>query len=158
MSPSESIEFEFPAAIRQSLGDIIIAWSRVEKLIAELLTFLLKADPGSMYVLNQDVASSTQIKWIRVLAEQNFDPTGLGQLNDLLIRIDAARAERNAYVHGVWGPGPTEGTAIVQTIKLDRAEVIKTELVTAPDLDELFSDIETMSNELFVNLNVLGVM
>ena len=140
------------------MGDIVIAWSRVEGLIAELLTFLLKADPGSMYVLNQDVASSTQIKWIRTLAEQNFHPTALEQLNALLVRIDAARGERNAYVHGVWGPGPTEGTAIVQTVKLDRAEVIKAELVTPPDLNELFSDIETMSDELYANLNALGVL
>lgn len=158
MSPSESIKFEFPAEIRQTLGDIVIAWSRVEGLIAELLTFLLKADPGSMYVLNQDIASSTQIKWIRVLAQQNFHPAALEQLNDLLSRLDVARGERNAYVHGLWGPGPTEGTAMVQTIKLDRTEVIKMELVTVSDLNELFSDIEAMSDELYANLNTLGAV
>lgn len=158
MSDSENIKFEFPAEIRQTLGDIVIAWSRIEGLIAELLTFLLKADTASMYVLNQDIASGTQIKWIRVLAEKNFHDEGLTQLNDLLGRIDGARSERNAYVHGLWAPGPTEGTACIQTVKLDRTEIIKTELVTVSDLNELFRDIEAMSDELYLNLNALGVL
>ena len=56
-------EHPVPAGIRQSLGEVVIEWGRVEAIIAEFLSYLLQADPGAMYVLNQEVGSGTQIKW-----------------------------------------------------------------------------------------------
>jgi hypothetical protein len=154
----ESRKFELPSDIRLALGDIVMAWSRVEALIAEFLSFLLKADHGAMYVLNQDIASGTQMKWVKTLAADRFThPNTQANLKILFDRIDGARGERNAYIHGVWAPGLEPGTARVQTVKLDRAEVIREDLVTAPDLNDLFSDIESVSDELYAVLKKLGV-
>ena len=69
-------------------------------------------------------------------------------LNALFTRIDEARGERNSLVHGVWGPSSEKGAATVQTIKLDRNEIIRTELVTVRDLDELFKEITSIADEL----------
>lgn len=158
MGSSESIKFELHRDIRLALGDIVIAWSRVEALIAELLSFLLKADPGSMYVLNQDIASGTQMKWVKILVQDRFtNQNTRDNLKILFDRIDTARGERNAYVHGIWTPGSESGAACVQTIKMDRSEIVREELVTAPDLNDLFSEIEAVSDELYAVLKALGV-
>lgn len=141
--------FTVPADISRALGNVVIAWARIEALLAEFLSFLLQANPGHMYVLNQDVASATQLKWIRVLSDGRFTHEGTrSNLKILFDRIDAARSERNGYVHGMWSPGPEPDTAMVQTVKLDRAEIIRSELVTRSDLDDLFRDIASMGDEL----------
>jgi hypothetical protein len=151
--------FNLPIEIRAALGDIIIVWSRTEALIAEFLSFLLKADQGAMYVLNQDIASGTQMKWVKLLAADKFTNANTqANLQILFARIDAARGERNAYVHGVWAPGPSRDTACVQTIKMDRAERIRDELVTAPDLHDLLSEIESIGDELAAILKALKVI
>lgn len=80
---------------------------------------------------------------------------GLAALFD---RIDKVRGERNVYIHGVWGPGPTEGTAVVQTVKLDRTEWVRTELVTGADLKEVFEDIKSVSDELSMIAKDLGFL
>jgi hypothetical protein len=154
----EDKPFALPAEITQGLGEIVIAWSRVEALLAEFLSYLLQADPGSMYVLNQDIAGSTQLKWIRTLAQKFTNENTQKGLATLFDRIDKVRGERNVYIHGVWGPGPEEGTAIVQTVKLDRAEWVRTELVTGPDLKEVFEDIKSVSDELSVIAKQLGFL
>jgi len=149
--------FELPAIITQGVGEIVIAWARVESLLAEFLSFLLQADHGSMYVLNQDVASSTQLKWIRTIADSRFTNHATQKnLNILFDRIDKIRGERNVYIHGLWGPGPEPGTAIVQTVKLDRAEWIRTELVTVADLKEVINDIRSIDDELYTLGKTLG--
>ena len=85
-------------------------WARVESLLAEFLSYLLMANSGYMYVLNQDVASSTQLKWIRTLVEARVTNTNTKEgLTALFERIDAVRQERNAYIHGVWGPSSEAG-------------------------------------------------
>jgi hypothetical protein len=144
-----SVSFSLPPTIRQSLGDVAIASARIDALLAEFLSYLLQADPGSMYVLNQDIASGTQLKWIRTLASGRFtNENTLTNLAVLFDRIATTKAERNALVHGVWSPGPEPGTAIVQTVKMDRAEWIREELVTSADLDDLFRDLESIGDEL----------
>lgn len=148
-----------PAGIRQSLGAVVMEWARVEALVGEFLSYLLKADPGAMYVLNQEVGCGTQIKWIRVLAYDRFtNDNTRANLKILFDRLDAARGERNAYVHGIWIDGPEPNTAIVQTVKVDRAEMIRDELVTVSDLDDLFSEIRSVALELHQISEALGFL
>jgi hypothetical protein len=149
--------FTLPPEITQGLGEIVIAWARVEALLAEFLSFLLEADPGSMYVLNQDISSSTQLKWIRTLAGMRFaDENTVSNLAILFDRIDSVRGERNTYVHGVWGTSTEPSAATVQTVKLDRAELVRTELVTGPDLSDVFNEIKAVSAELHMVGKKLG--
>jgi hypothetical protein len=149
--------FRVPPDISQSLGEVIVAFSRVEALLAEFLSFLLEANPGFMYVLNQDVASSTQIKWIRALCEARFtDQTTLENLKKLFTDIDGVRIERNTYVHGVWSPGSLPGTFCVQTVKFGRDEIIHQSVVTSPDLDDLCNEITRVADELHMVGKKLG--
>jgi hypothetical protein len=133
----------------EGLGRVVINWSAAEAYLAEFLSFLLKADSGAMYVLNQTVASSTQLSWIRTLAKDRFsDPELLGRLDDLFERIDAAREDRNAYVHGVWGTDSEPETALVQTVRLNRTAIVELELVTRADLDDLADRLAEIVGEL----------
>jgi hypothetical protein len=149
-----------PSAIRQSLADVIIEWAKVEAMMAEFLSYLLNADAGAMYVLNQDVSSATQLKWIRALAADKFtDPNTQANLKILFDRIDVARVERNGYVHGVWSEGNSEdldSTAFVQTVKLDRVEMVRSELVTRADLNDLFREVQSIRIELDTLADKLG--
>lgn len=144
-----SMPFHLPPTISQSLGDVVMASSRIDALLAEFLSFLIKANPGYMYVLNQDIAGGTQLKWIRILVDARItNENTLKGLKLLFGRIDIARRERNTYVHGVWGPSSQPMAATIQTVKLDRAEIVLTELVTRPDLDELFDELTSIADEL----------
>jgi hypothetical protein len=135
------------------LATITIGWAVLEARLAEFLSYLLKADPGSMYVINQSAGSETQLRWIRTLSEGFTNENTRAGLDALFKRIDDARMRRNALVHGVWRTGDDKTTAIVQTIRLTRREWVVDELVTRADLDELIADIEEASTEL----NQIGI-
>jgi hypothetical protein len=135
------------------IGRVSVRWSFVEALEGEFLSHLLAADPGGMYVITQNVAGSTITGWLRVLCKMRYThATSLDRLNDLFNRIDEARGERNSYIHGLWQNGPDSGACVVQTVRWDRAEVVKQEVVTLADLDDLIGRI----NEIFLELAQLG--
>lgn len=72
-----------------------------------------------------------------------------------LQRADA-RAERNTYVHGVWASGVELGTAVVQTFRWNRSEIIKHEITTAADIHELARHIDDLITELHMIGGKLG--
>ena len=53
--PVREIEPEF----HERLGRIITSWAVIESLQAEFLAHLLQADPGSMYIMTQNVSAKT---------------------------------------------------------------------------------------------------
>jgi hypothetical protein len=72
----------------------------------------------------------------------------IGSANVEADRIKTASEDRNAYVHGVWQNGPEPKTATVQTVRLNRAEIVRDELVTCADLTDLAAEIEDITQEL----------
>jgi hypothetical protein len=139
------------------LGLIVSRWAYVEALEGEFLSFLTDADPGSMYTITQSVSGATLTDWLRTLSQVRFSSANMvANLGKLFTNIDETRADRNALVHGLWKPGPEDGTAIVQTIRWDRREVVREELVTAADIDELVERIIDINRELLMLGNSLG--
>jgi hypothetical protein len=126
------------------LGQIIIRWSTLEYLLSMLLGTFLFADQGGMMIITKNVSISTQSKWMRALmARHEHEAEHNERVVDLINRADQLRSERNDYVHGIWN---TEGcqpkTALVETVNLDRKEIIKSRLVTPKDLNDLVVDID----------------
>ncbi len=69
----------------------------------------------------------------------------------MLDSADQIRAERNILVHGLWKEGHESGTAIITTIRLDRAELIKEEFWTEADLNDLIErSTETLTEALLL--------
>lgn len=120
------------------LGQAVTRWSYVEAEMNNLLAYLLHADAGSMYVVTQSVAAATVSNWTRVMSEVHFrnHPYIVEDLHKLLAEIDEIRAERNTYVHGIWS-AESEDAALVMTMRWERSEVSKDELVTEADLTSL---------------------
>jgi hypothetical protein len=140
-------------ALLERLGRIAYHWAYVERLEADFLAFLLQANPAFLHVVSQNVSGSTITGWLRTLSLVRFtDAQTHDGLRILFGRIDDARAARNALVHGLWRPGSEPRTATVTTIKVDRAEIVKWELVTLDDLDSQIGEI----GEIYAELITLG--
>lgn len=131
------------APIYERIGKIASEWAWVELLLAEMLARFCQADPGAMYVVTQSVSGSTMTDWLRTLTQIKVkDLTSCKAILDLLTEIDDARTERNTVVHGVWKAHQEPGFGWVQTMRWDRSEVVKTELWSLSDLDEVIEHIE----------------
>jgi hypothetical protein len=131
--------------LTEPLGQIVVRWSSVEYLISMLLGTLVFADLAGIQVITSNIAVSAQTKWIRALMSVN-QPTLIDhreRVEALLARADDLRSERNEFIHGHWdATGCEPRTALVQTINLDRNEVIRERLVTKQDLSDLVTDID----------------
>lgn len=142
---AREIEPEF----HERLGRIVTSWAVVEAFQSELLGLLLHADRGSMYIMTQNVSAATVTNWIRTIAPIRLSHHETqDRIAALLAEIDEARAERNALVHGVWGTNSNPGTVLIQTVRWERAEVVKSELWTLADLDELIDRLLPLRQEL----------
>ena len=114
-----------------------------------MFAFLLHADPGLSHVVTANVSGSTMTDWIRTLVPIRFtNAETQDNIRDLLNRVDETRAERNAFVHGIWTAGPEPGTAFVSTIRWDRREIMTNRLVGADDLSGLLEGIREVYDEL----------
>ena len=149
-SPDQEEPREVEPALLEGLGRIVVHWAGVDALVNEFWTHLMMASRGSAYVVTANVSSATVTDWVRTLMHMRFtNENTLANLTLLLNRVDELRAERNALVHGLWTTHMTDpSTAVVQTVRWTRAEVIKHEVVTVADLNELSNDIMEMLNEL----------
>jgi hypothetical protein len=130
--------------LAEPLGQIVVRWSSAEYLISMLLGTLVFADLGGIQVVTNNVAISAQTKWIRALLSVNRPDSDAHkeQVEALMARADELRVERNEFIHGHWDTtNCAPKTALIQTVNLDRNEVIRERLVTKQDLTDLVADI-----------------
>jgi hypothetical protein len=151
-----SLHLDIEPELLRRLGRIVSHWAYVEQLEASLLAFLTNAHPGLIFVVTSNVSGSTLTGWLRTLAAIRFNEPDKKRLEELLSDIDEVRGQRNAYVHGLWIPGPEPETAVVTTIRWERAEVMKHELVTGADLNGLHEEIEQIYRRLVATAHHLG--
>lgn len=151
---------EIEPEILQRLGALIVASALIETSLSNLFTRLSEGEFGLMHIVTANVSQSTLSGWIRTLLDVRPSESEdfKNEIRDILIEADEIRAERNALVHGLWSTENCEpGSVIVQTVRLDRAEIVKGEVVTAADLDELIDRIKELWPKLKTVLNTMGV-
>lgn len=131
------------SALTDRLGQVVVRWSSVEYWISLLLATFLKADHGAAMIVTNNIPIATQSRWLRALmARHEHEAAHNARVVALLNRADDLRAERNEFVHGIWDTtGCDPGTALIQTVSLERDEIIRTRLVTVHDLDQLVIEI-----------------
>jgi hypothetical protein len=146
--------FDIDPELTRRLGQIVIRWSALEAWISALVAATVGADPGPMQTITGTSGIKTQMDWIRNIISVHIDKEPeLQEIVDLLARADELRADRNAIVHGIWDSTGCElGTAQVQTVRIERREIIRSELVTISDLDQLLIEI----NEWIAGYTELG--
>lgn len=125
------------------LGLIVIRWSGIEGWLAHLLAALVGADPGALSAVTNTAGSASLIQWcLTLITVHEHKQTELTELAALLRRANDLRMDRNALVHGLWDPDGCEaGTCVVNTYNWKRSEIIRGELVTAAELDDLLDDL-----------------
>jgi hypothetical protein len=143
---------DYPAHIEADLmaglGTVVSQWAYIDYLMGEFVAFLVDGNPALMYVITNNVSASTLADWARTLLPVKYQADeSIDEIRSLLGEIDRLRAERNALAHGLWSPH-VPGSANVQTVRWERSEVIKIELVTVRDLEELAHDIDEAGNAL----------
>lgn len=135
--PPGPVESELLAAF----GSVIHRWAYIESMQGQLLAYLLDANQALMQVVSANVSASTVTDWIRILLSAKYhEGPELERATSLLTVIDDLRSRRNALVHGLWEPH-VPGAAKVQTIRWERSEIIKHEVVTLADLNDLVAEI-----------------
>jgi hypothetical protein len=136
------------AELMAGLGTIMVRWAYVDYLLGEFVAFLVDAKPALMYVITNNVSPATLTDWARTLLTAIYhDDASIDEIRSLLAEIDRLRGERNAMAHGLWSRH-VKGSAKVQTVRWERTEVIKVELVTVRDLKELAADIDEAGQAL----------
>lgn len=148
MTSNEEIE-DIPDSIYEGIGRIVTQWAIVEQLVGQFLAYLVSGDVVLMFTVTQNVSSSTVSEWVNTLLPVRIkEQTALEQIQDLMRRVDDLRRERNLVVHGLWKPAHEDGTALVQTMRWNRVEIMKTELVTTADMGHLVTRVEEAVHEL----------
>jgi hypothetical protein len=140
------------------IGLIVTRCAWIDEILGHILTHLIGADRAPMYIITQNVSASTVSDWLRTLGPLHLkDPPQEEGLRNLLAAADDIRRERNILAHGLWREGPEPNTAIVQTIRLDRAEIIREELCTVADLDDLIERCTEALTEALAFRSKLGI-
>ncbi|MBK7014775.1 MAG: hypothetical protein IPH39_04175 [Sulfuritalea sp.] len=142
----------------QLLGTVVVKWSYVELFVSDLFVYLSRGAPHAMVVVTANASQSSLASWIRTLLDLLECPHDWEkEIREVLAEIDDMRPERNAFVHGNWIAGDGPGAATIHTIRLERKEVIKTELVTASDLKAFLDRIQDQTLRLRAILVTCGV-
>ncbi|WP_455387424.1 hypothetical protein [Petrachloros mirabilis] len=145
---------DIDADLLESLGRICVHWSVVEAHLGALLAHMMTADHLNMHLVTQSVSGKTITNWLRTLVDIYVDDSQTTELlREILRETDELASERNALVHGLWEPGPDKGTAIVNSLRLDRSEILKDEFTTTADLQDLIDRIR----EISAKLQMIGV-
>ena len=136
---------EIDPELLQRLGAIVTRWAFVEQCCSDLFTLVSGGNPGTMPIVTSNISNRSVVEWTRTLMDIRYESEDWEidrDAREALADVDELRDQRNALVHGLWGTdksGP--GTAMVQTVRLERATMIRDWLVTSADLDELIDDI-----------------
>ncbi len=140
------------------VGQIVIQWTTAEYLVTLLLGTILQADQAALGHVAGSIAGSTQAKWIRALLKsRDHEASHNVRVNELLGRFDELRQERNELVHGFWDTtGCDQGTALIQTVNLDRSEIIRSRLITPQDLNDLSNDVDSWIEDYLILGRELG--
>ena len=143
-------------ALLERLGSIVVRWGIVEAYVSEVLSLLLMADRGCMYVLTVATPVSAQLKWIETLVKFRLvDDQARAQMLETIADLNELRSERNALVHGLWNTGPEPATALVQSVRIEGTEMMKGEMVSLAELKELDEDLTAAIERIRAVMHVL---
>jgi hypothetical protein len=122
------------------------------------LGHLLGADRGPVLIVTQGVAHATISGWTRTRVEIQYVEGGdRDQITALITETDRLRTIRNTLIHGQWMVRPFEGSAIVQTAKLERGEIAHSDLYTLADLQAVHEELCAVLNQWNLLVDAVGL-
>lgn len=146
--PQEEVRQVEPE-ILQELGELVVRWSLVEQYVSEIFILLTEGNRALMTVVTANVSQNAITGWIRTLLDIYDLPQDLtNEIKETLDEVDELRAERNSLVHGIWSTKSEPNSALVQTVRLERREIVRELVVTAADLRELVHRVLDVASAL----------
>jgi hypothetical protein len=96
-----------------AIGSIAVIWTAIESIMETTLLGLYEIDIGRGLVLTANLSFHARMSLLRILTGESvhMDPAQAEEMNVILTRIDAGFGDRNAIIHGLWGPGDEPGIA-----------------------------------------------
>jgi hypothetical protein len=85
------------------IGRTVIAWSKLEDSLGDLIWFLLKADIPIGRTITARMDAVGLVRMLRDLGEVALAEAEFHRLSPILDRTDIFREDRNLIVHGLWG-------------------------------------------------------
>jgi hypothetical protein len=104
--PTVSLQFE------RLIGRVIIAWSKLEASMEDLIWSLLDLEIENGRVMTARVDAVGKIRMLRELGRQEMPEQMFHRLSPTLDEIDVLREDRNFMAHGTWGRQRIEMTMI----------------------------------------------
>jgi len=140
------------------LGKIVVKFAYLEMMVSDLFVHMTKGEPAAMVVVTSNASQNAISGWIRTLLDLlEQQPEWSNDCRKTLTEIDEVRRERNNLIHGHWTPNETGSTALVHTARLERSEVLRSELVTALDLNDTLNNIQNVTIYFVSILRSAGV-
>jgi hypothetical protein len=132
---------EIEPELLQRLGLFMVRFAHLENCLSNLFVKMTGGEPGLMIVVTANVSQTSISDWIRTILEIAHSPhEWANEIRSILDDLDELRAERNTLVHGLWTTDSAAGSVVVQTVRLDRREIIKGRVLTAADLGILIEE------------------
>ena len=147
--PNDSPSSDLDPEMLQLLGTIVVKWSYVELFVSDLFVHLSKGEPFAMTIITSKVSQSSVSSWVITLLDFIDCPPDLTKdARDVFTEINNLRAERNTFVHGNWIAGIEPGCATVESVRLERSEVILIELMTSADFKAFLDRVQDVTIRL----------
>lgn len=94
-----------------AIGGVAAYWTAIESIMETTILGLYEIDPGRGLVLTNNLTFHARMSLLRILAGGGAitDAALAEEMLAILARIDTGFGERNAIVHGLWGPTKKPG-------------------------------------------------
>jgi hypothetical protein len=104
LPPRENDQLNLTIGLIQEklIGRVVVAWSRIERVMEEFIWVLLKLNVESGRIVTTRLDAVVKIKMLRQLGEIELEEAHFHKLSPILDHIDIVREDRNFIVHGVW--------------------------------------------------------
>lgn len=136
---------------------IATRWSLLEEWLCKWLAFMSGGDEPQMRVLMAQMTASSTIASLRLLMKQRSGASlADAGYTELFSRLEAARNNRNAWVHGLWMPTDNPAIANVQTVRWGRKIPLQEEDISLSQLDELAREIAVLIGQVIHTLDQAG--
>lgn len=149
-NPNHSGRYLPPKDHLAAIGAVAAIWTAIEFIMESTILGLYEIDLGRGLVLTNNLSFHSRMSLLRILqGDAEKGPIGNAalavELKDILIRIDAGYGDRNAIVHGFWGP--TDKPGIIRRLSV-RARGKKLQTIakdyTAADIGKVRDDLSLL--------------
>jgi hypothetical protein len=137
------------------LGRLVVAWSRLEAVMGDLIWVILGVDAEDGRVITARMDARTKLQWLRVYLKRCLSEDSFAECLKTLDKIQQRQEDRNFAMHGSWGTSRLDnasyGDPIAFSLRASSApDKVVSETFPRGRMYEIIDDIEACRRELFI--------